>query len=189
MIAVVSNAQEAALLLEQQIKQFDVEQRKNVKKAADLFKVAIQAELRSGSPLKVGTGQTAARKQKGIGPLNRRIKAFVRVNRSAHTVWAKIGPTKRGFYGWILERGVDTTVFIAQSGNRFRAREGRGIGSLVKLASRFGGHKGAKEKIVRSYHLRIRPHRFLAPVAAAKRDAAILIVGDSFKVFQYGRAI
>lgn len=168
-ITVATNADEAARQLRQEIRAFRRAQRLQMRRAGNLVKRAVEARLASGSPLRSRTHKGRRGKSgKQIGPLVRSIRLRI-IDRGDGPMVGMIRPAMRGFYGRFHERGLDATSERRVVLDRRRGRRAR--------------------EVMRSHRFRLPPRPFLEPTARATRNQVLAILGDSFNVFQGGRAI
>ena len=155
-------AEAVAAYLDKGIREYKREQRKLVRKAAIVLQKAAVHELQN-----VYASRGAHKyRGKSVGPLDRSIgfKTFA----SSYSVGARVEYKMRGFYGRILETGVNKQVQV---------RETR----VVFANGRFFTLKAGS-----SYTLNIKPRPILGPVAAKKENEVVEIMGDSFGVFYRG---
>lgn len=155
-----------------EVKYFQADQRKAMRKATNMMAGQVRRTLRSGSILKSGTG----RRRPKIGPLHRSIKTRVRPTKTS--LIGVIRYAASGFYGPMHELGVNATV-TRKSDRQVIFVDGR----FVTLQRR------RKDPKTVTYQLRIPARPVLEPVARRNADKAVEIMGDSFSVFTGGRRV
>ena len=146
-----------------EIREFKLEQRKQMRVAGNIVKVDVAAKASTVFP-----SGTTAHKRSGstpLGPLRKKIG--LRVLPTTADVIAFIRPKASAFYGRFQETGLSTS------------RKGR----IVKTTSVFG-RKRHERSGSHAFHLPAKP--FLAPVAVADVDKVTAIVGKSYGVFFTG---
>jgi len=152
-----------AARMKRELRAFQAEQKKNMRKAAAFVKKDVVHETQS---LFASRGPHKGPSGKPLGPLDRNIG--VKVFSSAFDVVALIRPAAKAFYGRFLETGLNVI------------RKGRAIGHRIGA---FG-----RKKTVRGeghpFHLPREP--FLEPVAIADADKVVEMLGDSYDVFYRG---
>jgi HK97 gp10 family phage protein len=155
-----------AARFQSELREFKREQRKMIRKAANVVKKDVEAKVASTFP-----ANTKAHKRRGatpLGPLRRKIR--VRVLDTTGDVAALIRPSASAFYGRFQETGLNVT------------RKGR----IVSTTSNIIGRKKSTRSGSSPFNLPAKP--FLAPVAAADAGKVAEIMGDSYGVFFTGGA-
>ena len=152
-----------------EVRHFQAEQRKQMRKAGNLVKREVVRKLRSGSPLKSGT-HPGRKDSKGreIGPLYRKIR--LRVFKTTTDVGARIEPNRRAFYGRFHETGLSASY----------------VTKTDKVVFFGGGFRRIKAGTRINLNLPRRP--FLEPVARSTEGRVVEIMGDSYNVFYRGGA-
>lgn len=152
---------------------FQADQLKAMRKATRVLRNETTRILRSGSPLRKGTG----RKRKDVPGL---FRAIVTKNRKTKTNVIGIVRyhPRRGFYGKMHELGVQTIM---------RRRVTRPVvvigGRFVTLSRRL------KKPRVIEFAFRLPARPVLGPVARRKMAAAVDILGSSYGVFTKGSRV
>lgn len=149
-----------------ELREFRREQRKMIRKAANVVKKDVEAKVASTFPT-----NTKARKRRGatpLGPLRRKIR--VRVLDTTGDVAALIRPAASAFYGRFQETGLNVT------------RKGR----ITSTATNILGRKKSTRASGHPFRLPAKP--FLEPVAAADGAKVAEIMGESYGVFFRGGA-
>jgi len=147
-----------------ELRAFKLEQRKQMRVAANLVRRDVTAKVESVFPT-----NTTAHKRSGatlLGPLRKKIRT--RVFDSKFDVVALIRPAASAFYGRFQETGLDVQRKSRSEGGVFTIRN--------RKAAR-GSHP---------FHLARKP--FLEPVAASDAEKVTDILGDSYGVFYRGVA-
>jgi hypothetical protein len=142
---------------------FQLQQRVQMRIAANLVKADVQAKVMSLFPT-----STTAHKRRGatsLGPLRKKIA--VKVFNSTADVVGLIRPSASGFYGRFQETGLSV---MRQSRSK----------TAVSIRSR--------KSVKGSHPFRLPAKPFLAPVAEADAAKVTEILGDSYEVFHRGGA-
>lgn len=149
-----------------ELRMFRREQRKQIRKAANVVKVDVAAKVATTFP-----ATTKAHKRRGstpLGPLRKKIR--VRVIDTTGDVAALIRPAASAFYGRFQETGLSVS------------RKGRITSTSTNILGRKRSTRGASSP----FRLPAKP--FLAPVAEADAGKVAEIMGDSYGVFFTGGA-
>jgi hypothetical protein len=162
----VFGAEVLAVRFRSELREFKREQRKMIRKAANVVKADVAAKVAASFP-----ANTKTHKRRGatpLGPLRRKIG--VRVLDTTVDVAALIRPKASAFYGRFQETGLSVT------------RKGR----IVSTSTSVLGRKKHARSGAHPFRLPAKP--FLEPVAAADTDKVAAIMGESYGVFYRGGA-